>query len=295
MKISIIIRTYNESKYLRTLLSSIKAQKYNQDSIEIVVVDSGSSDGTLEIAAEFNAHIVLIPKESFTFGRSLNLGCVAASGELLVFISGHCIPLGPSWLSDLVHPLVSDEHNIAYVYGAQRGVNETKFSEKQIFAKYYPRNDDIPQNGFFCNNANAAIKKKIWNAYRFDENLTGLEDMDLAKKLIHDGFNIGYVASAGVAHIHHETWAQVKRRFEREAIALQKIMPEVQISLADFFRFFLGAIFLDSGIAMQDRCFMKSIKSILAYRFFQYWGGYIGNHEHRILSRSIKERFFYPK
>src|SRR3546814_11050717 len=96
-----------------------------------------------------------------------------------------------------------------------------------MFLKYFPAQSCIPQQGFFCNNANAAIIKVAWAQHRFDEDVTGLEDMVLAKQLWLAGEKIGYVADAVVEHIHEERWAQVKRRYEREAIALQGIMPEV--------------------------------------------------------------------
>src|SRR3546814_19878631 len=92
----------------------------------------------------------------------------------------------------------------------------SKFSEKRMFLKYFPAQSCIPQQGFFCNNANAAIIKVAWAQHRFDEDVTGLEDMVLAKQLWLAGEKIGYVADAVVEHIHQERWAPVKRRYERE-------------------------------------------------------------------------------
>ena len=89
--ISVIIRTLNESKYLPSLLENIIRQKVDLP-VEIVLVDSGSTDGTISIAKHFGCKIILIQKDQFSFGRSLNLGCEASSGLFLVFISGHCVP-----------------------------------------------------------------------------------------------------------------------------------------------------------------------------------------------------------
>ena len=205
---------------------------------KIVIVDSGSTDNTLDIARQFGCRIVHIRKQEFSYGRSLNMGCDASSGEVLVFISGHCIPTNPRWLPSLISPLGRDE--IVYTYGAQVGHQKTKFSEQQHFAKYFPSQSKLPQEGFFCNNANAALLKSVWKENYFDENLTGLEDMHLSKRLVSQGFRIGYVAEALVLHIHEESWSQVRRRFEREAIALQHVMPEVHISFNDFIRYFFN-------------------------------------------------------
>ena len=151
MLASIIIRTYNESKHLGALLSAINNQAVEKDSFEIVIVDSGSTDSTLEIANNFETRIVNIRKEDFTFGRSLNIGCDAAHGEALVFISGHCIPKGDRWLSELIKPLKNNESE--YVYGRQIGDEESKYSERQLLNKYFPKESSIPQEGYFCNNA----------------------------------------------------------------------------------------------------------------------------------------------
>jgi hypothetical protein len=164
-----------------------------------------------------------------------------------------------------------------------------------LFRKYFPDRSEIPQSGFFCNNANSAIAKKDWERFRFDEDLTGLEDMELAKRMTLAGFKIGYVSDASVYHLHEESWRKVKTRYEREAIALQGIMPQVHLSFMDFVRYLCSAVFLDFGAAVQDRKFSKVFGEILAFRMMQFWGSYRGNHEHRKLSYEMKERYFYPR
>jgi len=293
MKISVVIRTYNEQKYLRELLQGIKDQDRDGHQIETVLVDSGSTDDTLRIAGEFDVRIVHIAKADFSFGRSLNLGCEAATGDALVFVSGHCIPTGPRWIADLVAPLGQD--GIAYSYGGQLGGDGSYFSECQIFAKYFPAADKLPQAGFYVNNANAAMLRAAWLEERFDEELTGLEDMHLAKRLVAKGAKVGYVARASVYHLHNENWSQVRRRFEREAIALQHIMPEVHLARWDVFRYFCSAVFLDCSAARKQGTLLKHLPAILAYRFNQFTGSFRGNHFHRQLSRAVKEAYFYPR
>lgn len=292
MDVSVVIRTLNESRHLDALLQGIAEQHYPQGKIETVVVDSGSTDGTLEIARRRNATLVHIRKEDFSFGRSLNVGCDAASGAALVFVSGHCIPASQRWIAELVEPLEKD--SIVYSYGKQIGGAETRFSEKQIFGKYFPDTSMVPQDGFFTNNANSALLKRIWANHPFDEELTGLEDMHLAKRLVAEGYRCAYVSTAPVFHLHDETWRQVRRRFEREAIALQHIMPEVHVTFADFLRYATSAILFDLSAALQQRRLIKSVGEIIAYRTMQFWGSYRGNHLHRSVSRQRKEAYFYP-
>lgn len=292
MLASIIIRTLNEATHLENLLLSVKEQEFEDLEVEVILVDSGSTDNTLQIAKHHNCRILHITQEEFSFGSSLNMGCEAASGELLVIISGHCVPTNSAWLRMLCQPLIENEAD--YSYGKQIGGPKSHYSECRIFTKYYPPQSQIPQSGFYCNNANAAVRRSVWERYGFDEDLTGLEDMKLAQNLVADGGKVAYVAEACVFHIHEETWRDIKRRFEREAIALQKIMPQVHIRVPDLIRYILSSIWLDWKSAFKDKDLTNRAIEIVQYRFYQYWGSYVGNHDHRKLSHAQKEEYFYP-
>ena len=293
MIVSVVVRTFNEEEHLSELLSGISKQKIDGCEIEVIVVDSGSTDSTLSIAEKHHCNIVHISKDEFTFGRSLNYGCEAAKGRFLVFVSGHCIPTNDQWLAELVAPL--RDGRAAYSYGRQIGNGASKFSEHQLFRKYFPESSKIPQDGFFCNNANAALVSDVWKEYKFNEEITGLEDMELAKRMTESGLSLAYVSSATVYHIHQESWSKVKARYEREAIALQHILPEVHVRFPDFLRYVFSAVLLDMGTALQEKKLLKVFSEILAFRVMQFWGVYRGNHEHRRLSREMKERYFYPR
>ena len=293
MSVSVIIRTYNEGKHLGDLLDAVKAQHIDSMPLETVVVDSGSTDTTLDIARRHACNIVHINKDEFTFGRSLNRGCEVATGDYVVFVSGHCVPENGQWLRSLVAPLV--DGTAAYAYGRQIGGNGSRFSETQLFAKFFPPISKIPQDGFFCNNANAALRKDVWLKNRFNEELTGLEDMELAKRLAQQNRKIAYVAEANVFHLHDESWHKVRTRYEREAIALQNVMPQVHVTFLDFLRYFASGVLLDMGAALQEKKLGSVAGEILMFRLMQFWGTYRGNHEHRKLSKEMKEEYFYPR
>jgi rhamnosyltransferase len=288
---SIIIRTLNEARYLPDLLEAIDAQRSEFRS-EVIVVDSGSTDGTLDIAHAHGCRILTITKEEFSFGRSLNIGCQAADGRYLVMISGHCVPCHGSWLQRLVTPLADDQ--VVYTYGRQLGGPETHWSEHRIFAKYFPEQSAIPQQGIYCNNANSALLRTAWETHKFDESLTGLEDMHLAQRLAGNGEKIGYIAEAGVFHYHHESWPLIKRRFEREALALQHIRPDLVVRKRDFLRYLLRGVSADMQHAQKHRVPVQRWPSIWRYRLAQYWGSYCGNRYSRELSASLRESYFYP-
>lgn len=287
-----VIRTLNEEQHLGQLLSAICQQIRDGFEIEMVVIDSGSTDKTLSIAKSYSCKITHIKKNEFTFGRSLNMGSENADGEILVYVSGHCIPEDDSWLKKLIQPI--RDGVAGYSYGRQIGYETTKYSERRLFEKYFPCQSKIPQKDFFCNNANAAISRQVWSEYQFDEQVTGLEDMELAKRYCHLGGQVAYVSEAAIYHIHDEKWTQTRRRYEREAIALQQIMPEVHVGLVDTLRYLIASIFGDFSSAIKGRCFLVEFLGIIKFRLAQYMGTYRGNHEHRALSKRRKENYFYP-
>ena len=187
------------------------------------------------------------------------------------------------------------DRNIALSYGKQEGVEVSKFSEKQLFKKYFPDEDSKPKSGFFCNNANSAVRKNLWQTKPFDENLTGLEDMEWSKHFFAKGFKIAYVAKASVFHIHEESWSQIRKRYEREAFALKDIMPEVQVSFFDTLRYMTMGVILDSIEAIKQGLFFRFSSEIISFRCNQYYGAFVGNHMHRKISKKKKEQYFYPK
>lgn len=291
-RISLVVRTLNEARYMPALLEGVRAQHCPGFEVEVVVIDSGSTDGTQDIARRFGCVLAHIRREEFSFGRSLNRGCEAASGDILVFVSGHCVPVDALWLQRLCEPIASGL--VQYSYGRQIGGPESRYSECRIFEKYYPRASKLPQSGYFSNNANAALARESWARLRFDEELTGLEDMELAKRLCASGGRVGYVAEACVYHYHSESWAQVKRRFEREALALQKIMPQIHVRRRDTLRYIASSIAHDLRHARAERRALALAPEIVRYRVAQYVGSYQGNHQHRLLSHAEKDHYFYP-
>lgn len=153
-EVSIIIRTLNEARYLPHLLEAIDAQRSEFRS-EVIVVDSGSTDGTIEIAQSHGCRILMIAKEDFSFGRSLNLGCQAALCQYLAIIRATASLVMAAGYSARVAPLAAGA--VAYTYGRHIGRTETYWSEHRTFAKYFPDQSAVPLQGIYRNNANSAL------------------------------------------------------------------------------------------------------------------------------------------
>lgn len=288
---SIVIRCYNEEEHIGRLLSGIMEQTL-ADEVEIVVVDSGSTDATVTIASQFPTKIVSIDPEEFSFGRALNIGCAEASGEFIVAASAHVYPVYDDWLENLLAPF--DDPEIALSYGKQRGNETTKYSEHQVFKKWFPDVSNPDQDHPFCNNANAAVRRVLWEEMPYDESLTGLEDLDWAKRAMQRGYKIAYAAGAPVIHVHDETPAHILNRYRREAIALKQIMPNETFSLWDFLRLFVANAWSDCREAWSDGILRREVGEILTFRLMQFWGTYKGFRQQGDVTSALKQRFYYP-
>ena len=287
---SIIIRALNEESHIGKLLFGIQQQKKLPD--EIILVDSGSSDNTLLIASSYDVKIEKISKEEFTFGRALNIGCNVAKCEILIFLSAHVYPSDRNWLSNLIKPFKDD--SVVCTYGKQRGNSATKFSENQVFLSYFPNETEEIKTNYFCNNANCAIRKKEWQEIKYDEDLTGLEDLDWAKKQYNNGKKITYVPSAEIIHVHQESWKQVKNRYKREAIALRKIESYISMNFFNLSYLLVLSIFSDFLANKSIKSMRINLISIILFRFNQYIGTYEGLNLKNDEIDKLKSTFYYP-
>ena len=286
---SLLIRCYNEGKHIEKLLKGILEQ--TESDIEILVVDSGSTDNTVAIASSYPVKIISIKPEEFSFGRALNIGCKEATGEFIVIASAHVYPLYRDWLELLLAPF--NDPTVALTYGKQQGNECTQYSEHQVFAKWFPDESDLDQPHPFCNNANAAIRRSLWQPLPYNESLTGLEDLDWAKRAQQMGYKIAYVAKAAIVHVHEETPARIYNRYRREAIALKRILPQEQFRFRDFIRFFVGNTISDYFHAWHDGTLVAEFKNILVFRLMQFWGTYQGFHD--LVNNQLKQTFYYPQ
>lgn len=292
MTCSIIIRAFNEEKHIKRLLEGIQKQT-SLVGIEVILVDSGSTDNTVNIAKDYDVKIINIKPEEFSFGKALNIGCEAATGEFLIFASAHVYPLYTDWISRLLKPF--EDSKIALVYGRQVGDKSSKYSEKQLFKKWFPEVSNPNQSHPFCNNANAAIRKSLWLELPYDESLTGLEDLDWANKVLKLGYNVVYDSKATIVHVHEETPKKIFNRYYREAIAIKNIFPNQKFSFFDFIWLTSSHIIIDYGFAIKEQVFIKNIFDVPLFRVLQFWGTYKGHRINQNISYTLKKRFYYPK
>ena len=289
--VSVVVRSYNEEAHVGRLMTGIMRQTVEPS--EIILVDSGSTDATVAIASAFPVEVVTISPERFSFGRSLNVGCRAASGDVLAFVSAHAYPLYDSWLERLVTPF--DDPDVALAYGRQVGDETTTYSENQILAAWFPSASVPRQDHPFCNNANAAIRRAVWEELPYDEALTGLEDIDWAKRALERAYVISYVAEAPIAHVHNESFGQIVTRYRREAIAHKYLYDEQRLGKLEALRLAGANVLADCYQAAREGGLLENALSVLRFRSAQFWGTYQGFAQQGLVSSALKRHFYYPR
>lgn len=289
-RISVIVRALNEGDHIGRLLRGFEQQTLKPH--EIIVVDSGSTDDTVAIAEAAGCVIVHISKAEFSFGRALNKGCAAASGEILLFASAHVYPVYDTYVEQLTSAF--DREGVAVAYGRQVGDERTKFSEARVMLKWFPAENIWDQGHPFSNNANAAVLRSLWQESPYDENLTGLEDLDFGRKALSAGYKISYVADAPVVHVHEETWNTTRNRYRREAIAYARIVEGSKMSLPRAVLLALSNIAGDCSDAIKAGRLRRNIFSIPLFRSAQFIGAWEGFRTPDHVSAKLLERFYYP-
>jgi rhamnosyltransferase len=194
--VSIIIRTKNEERWISSCLKSVFKQDYKN--FEVIIVDNESTDRTIIKANEFPVKIVKI--KDFFPGKAINDGIRASSGDFIVCLSGHCIPVDNQWLGNLIKDL--ELKNVAGVYGKQEPLAFTSDINKRDLLTVFGKDKKIQIKDSFFHNANSAFRRKVWDLYPFDETLTNIEDRVWGEIVISMGLNIVYEPSASVYHWH---------------------------------------------------------------------------------------------
>ncbi|MBM3221349.1 MAG: DUF2062 domain-containing protein [Candidatus Rokubacteria bacterium] len=150
---SVVVRARNEGAFIGRLLHGIRAQDCGP--VEVVLVDSGSTDDTRAIATSYGCRVVDMEPERFTYGRALNVGCEAARAPVCVLVSAHCFPANDRWLSRLVRPLA--DRDVAGAYGKQLPLPGTLTYEQRNLLTGFPARSQRQTSSYFFHNANAAI------------------------------------------------------------------------------------------------------------------------------------------
>lgn len=218
MQITVIIPTYNAASYLKTLLEKLKKQTV---SFELIIIDSSSTDNTLDIARRYTENIISIPTHEFDHGGTRTKAAKTAHGDIIVFLTQDSLPTSNETIQSLVH--IFDTPLIAATYGRQLAHKETSLFGKHLRQFNYPKNsstrtlNDTKKYGIktaFLSDSFAAYRKSsLENIGWFKDGLIVGEDTYAGAKLIQKGYSIHYNATATVYHSHNYTLSEEFKRY----------------------------------------------------------------------------------
>jgi glycosyltransferase involved in cell wall biosynthesis len=197
-KVSIIIRTKNEERWISSCLKSVYSQKYRD--FQVILVDNETEDNTLKKAKKFPVNKIVSVKE-YLPGKALNEGIKVSKGEYIVCLSGHCIPVNNMWLGNLVAALEEDD-SYAGVYGRQEPMSFSAPADKRDLVIVFGLDRKIQTKDSFFHNANSIIRRELWENVPFDETITNIEDRIWAQEMLNRGYKLLYEPEASVYHYH---------------------------------------------------------------------------------------------
>lgn len=283
IRISIVILTKNNGKTIGKVLRQITAQKVDAD-FEIIVIDSGSIDDTINKLSQYNVKLYTIPSVEFGHGRTRNLASEYATGDYIAYLSADAIPANDEWLMNLVDKLAVEK--VAATFGRQIPYENTPPMERFFIYNNYPRISNDPNlikdfniNAFFSN-VNSAIKRSVWKKIKFNEDLIISEDHDWARRALEMGYRIEYIPDAAVFHSHNYGLRQVfKRYFDSGAsFAQMGLKPGVLRN---------GIGYFINELIYVGRENIIKIPYAICYDLFKYIGFFVGVH-HKWIPGSIR-------
>lgn len=196
-KVSIIIRTKNEERWISKCLKAISTQSFKN--YEIILVDNNSNDKTVE-KAKLQGVKKIIFIDNYLPGLALNKGIEQSIGEYIVCLSAHCIPIEKNWLKNLLNNFSDDQ--VAGTYGRQVPMEFSRDSDKRDLFLVFGLDKKIQVKDSFFHNANSMIRKSIWQKIKFDDQITNIEDRIWGQKIIDSGYKLIYEPEASVYHYH---------------------------------------------------------------------------------------------
>ena len=219
---SVIIRTKNEEHGLARTLEAVLTQQPPPH--EILVIDSGSTDATMAVAARYPVRLLTIPPEEWSYSRALNQAARQATGDILVCLSAHCPPASPLWLEHLLRHF--DDESIAGVWGPGlrpgRPAPEPGPPERQDPGTY-----GVHNRWWGLANANSAVRRSLWEQLPFDESLPAAEDKAWGCTVMERGYSIVYEPAAAVWHERHALLAAYRRN-RAVAAGFAMMFPELR-------------------------------------------------------------------
>lgn len=227
VKVSVVIPTLNAGTEFGWLLRKLRAQRGLRE-VQIVIVDSGSRDGTVAMARDAGAKVVEILPSEFTHSHSRNVGADAADGDYLLFMVQDAFPIGEYWLHGMLRFLRDPKHErLAAVSCSEASRSDSDLMYDAMIDTHYRFLGCLEQDRVGRHRGNdhmslrsqgqlsdvsCLIGRELFGRYRYRGDYA--EDLDLGIRLIKDGWQVAMLASVKVVHSHNRpAYYYLKRSF----------------------------------------------------------------------------------
>ncbi|NOZ26197.1 MAG: methyltransferase domain-containing protein [Nitrospirae bacterium] len=232
-RISVIVPVKNGGEQLRTLLEKIRSQRRVED-VEIIVIDSESTDDSVSIARAFKSKVISIPQSEFNHGATRNLGAAEASGEFLVFTVQDAVPINSYWLYNMICPFieipelaaltskqfVNPEADLFSLWMSESLADVLDFKKDSIYSltdtfdcfDWKLLDSRTKRRVTFFDNVSSCVRRRVLNEFQFSP-IINAEDIDFGVKLLSNKKTLGYLTSTGVLHWHERGPEYVFKRY----------------------------------------------------------------------------------
>ncbi len=302
---SVVLLTFNGERYLGEVLDSVFKQKTSFQ-YEVIVIDSGSTDTTLEIVRSYPVNLHQIPNSEFNHGETRNLGARLARGRFVAYLTQDATPADEHWLQHLV-----DAFDLSPKVGAVYGLHiprpdcdpVTKRDLEEFFKMMGPKDQATVQYikegeegqheyqenegiiGFYSD-VDSCLRKSVWKEIPYQA-LDYAEDQAFGREILKAGYGKVYEPRAAVIHSHSYPLLRYFRRQFDEYRGLRQSIGFVQNS--GFTKVLLGTLkggWVDSRYILRQKypvlAQLKWINYAFALNFARRFAGYLAAREHRL-------------
>lgn len=307
IKVSVVIPTKNGGPLFDRVLEAVLSQETDWP-YEVIVVDSGSADNTVETVRRYpSVRLIEISPSEFGHGKTRNFAISQAAGTYIAMITQDAMPANVGWLSALVDAIDRDDR-IAGVFGRHIAYPEaspfTCHELEQHFAGFakvpvaeledharYTDDEGYRQFLYFFSDNNALLRRAVWECIAYPE-VDFAEDQAWARLIIEAGYRKAYAHEAAVLHSHEYGFIERLQRSFDESFALGRLFGYNRLGLRHALRSCVAITLRDISHAKKKRLWRNHLSCVLRMpldNFMRIAGAYLGGHGER-LPRALRMR-----
>ncbi|MFR0692314.1 glycosyltransferase family 2 protein [Enterobacterales bacterium AE_CKDN230030158-1A_HGKHYDSX7] len=295
--ISVVIPTKNGGPLFGRVLARVLEQRIPGE-LEVLVVDSGSTDETLAIARQYpQVRLIEIPPQEFGHGKTRNLAVSQAKGEFVAMITQDALPASSDWLLNMAAPLLSNP-SIAGVFGRHIAYPEASiFTRRELEAHFdgftrqpvvhldspsrYANEEGYRQFLYFFSDNNAMLRRSVWEEIPYPE-VDFAEDQAWARLVVEAGYHKAYAHDAVVFHSHDYALVERLQRSFDESYALGRLFDyQGGRGIKHAIRSLLALTRRDLKVSLQEGLLKSNPLIVLRMPFdnlMRILGSYLGQH-----------------